>query len=58
VKPTKRFRSERLTVFIPGEEFAALQTFRYEARMPSFAGAVRELLRRGLALDDERAPGA
>ena len=52
VKPAKRFRIERLTVFLPNEEFAALKESRYESRMPSFAAAVLELLRRGLALDD------
>ena len=54
VKPAKRFRSERLTVFLPAEELAAVKEFQYEARMPNFAAAVRELFRRGLAVDDER----
>jgi hypothetical protein len=31
------------------DELAALDEFRYRARMPSLAAAVRELLRRGLA---------
>ena len=57
LKPAKRFRTERLTVYLPGEEYAALKEFTYQARMPSFAAAVRELLRRGLAVDDERASG-
>jgi hypothetical protein len=58
VKPAKRFRTERLTVFLPAGEFAALEKFRYETRMPSFAAAVRELLRRGLSGDDKRESGA
>jgi hypothetical protein len=34
---------------LPPDEIAAIEDFRYEARMPSRAAAMRELLRRGLA---------
>jgi hypothetical protein len=44
-------RPERLQVMLNEEEFAALDTWRFEKRMPSRAAAVRELLRRGLAAD-------
>lgn len=46
-------RSERLQVILPADEIEAIEDFRYKARMPSLAAAVRELLRRGLALDKE-----
>jgi len=44
-------REERLQVMLTAEELAALDTWRFEKRMPSRAAAVRELLRRGLAAD-------
>jgi hypothetical protein len=49
----KRERTERLQVMLPTDELAALDEFRYRARMPSRAAAVRELLRRGLAWAEE-----
>jgi hypothetical protein len=45
----KRERTERLQVILPTDELAAIDEFRFQARMPSRAAAVRELLRRGLA---------
>ena len=45
----KRDRTERLQVLFSADELAALDEFRFQARMPSRAAAVRELLRRGLA---------
>ena len=48
-KTAKRERTERLHIILPVDEFAAIDEFRYQARMPSRAAAVRELLRRGLA---------
>jgi hypothetical protein len=45
----KRERTERLQVILPTDEAAAIDEFRYRARMPRLAAAVRELLRRGLA---------
>jgi metal-responsive CopG/Arc/MetJ family transcriptional regulator len=46
-------RTERLQVILPADEVAAIDAFRYQARMPSRAEAVRELLRRGLASVEE-----
>jgi metal-responsive CopG/Arc/MetJ family transcriptional regulator len=43
-----RDRTERLQVVLPADELAAIDEFRFQARMPSRAAAVRELLRRGL----------
>jgi hypothetical protein len=48
-----RHRAERVQVFLSSDEIAAIENFRYEARMPSLQAAVRELLRRGLASSDE-----
>ena len=42
-------RGERLQIMLSAEELQALENWRFEARMPSRAAAVRELLRRGLA---------
>jgi hypothetical protein len=47
--PAKRERTERLEFILPTDELAAIDEFRYRARMPSLAAAVRELLSRGLA---------
>ena len=44
-------RGERLQIMLTGEELIILDNFRYSARMPSRAAAVRELLRRGLAAE-------
>ena len=44
-------RPERLQVMLNEEEFAALDTWRFDKRMPSRASAVRELLKRGLAAE-------
>jgi hypothetical protein len=46
--PAKPERTERLQVILPADE-DAIDEFRFQARMPSRAAAVRELLRRGLA---------
>ena len=42
-------RTERLQVLLLPEELAAIEEFRFLARMPSQSAAVRELLKRGLA---------
>ena len=42
-------RVERLQIMITDDELAALDTWRFAARMPSRSAAVRELMRRGLA---------
>jgi hypothetical protein len=44
-------RGERLQVMLTPHELAALDDFRFKARMPSRASAVRELLRRGLSAE-------
>ena len=44
-------RGERLQIMLTGEELILLDDFRYKARMPSRAAAVRELLKRGLAAE-------
>jgi hypothetical protein len=41
-------RGERLQIMLTAEELEALDSWRFAARMPSRAAAVRELLRRGL----------
>jgi hypothetical protein len=45
-----RDRTERLQVMLSADEIAAIDNFRFQARMPSRAAAVRELLRRGLII--------
>jgi hypothetical protein len=42
-------REERLQIMLSPEELKAVDTFRFQHRMPSRAAAVRELLRHGLA---------
>jgi hypothetical protein len=49
----KRERTERLQFMLLTDELAAVDEFRYRARMPSRAAAFRELLRRGLASVEE-----
>jgi hypothetical protein len=44
-------RGERLQIMLTPEELAALDTWRFQRRMPSRAAAVRELLKRGLAAE-------
>jgi len=44
-------RGERLQIMLSADELAAVETFRFDKRMPSRAAAVRELLRRGLAAE-------
>jgi len=46
-------RPERLQVLISKEEYAALEAWRFEMRMPSRSAAIRELLRRGMELPRE-----
>lgn len=55
----KRERTERLQVILHPDELAVIEDFRFKARMPSRAAAVRELLRCGLASAARRqdAPG-
>jgi hypothetical protein len=44
-------RPERLQIMLNPEELSALDDWRFATRMPSRAAAVRELLRRGLAVE-------
>jgi hypothetical protein len=44
-------RGERLQIMLTPEELEALDTWRFQRRMPSRAAAVRELLKRGLATE-------
>lgn len=44
-------RGQRLQIMLALEELEALDTWRFNARMPSRAAAIRELLRRGLAAE-------
>lgn len=44
-------RAERLQIMLSPEELSALDDWRFARRMPSRASAVRELLRRGLAVE-------
>ncbi len=44
-------RPERLQIMLNAEELAAVDDFRFQARMPSRAAAVRELMRRGLTAE-------
>lgn len=47
----KLTRGERLQLMLTPQELTVLDDFRFKARMPSRAAAVRELLRRGLAAE-------
>jgi hypothetical protein len=46
---TGDIRGERLQIMLSGDELTLLDNFRFKARMPTRAAAVRELLKRGLA---------
>ncbi len=56
----ERVRGERLQIMLTPEELVLVDDFRFRARMPSRAAAVRELLKRGLAAEgfDGAKPGA
>jgi hypothetical protein len=41
-------RGERLQLMLSPEELEVIDNWRFEARMPSRAAAIRELLKRGL----------
>ena len=45
-------REQRLQIMLTPEELSALDDFRYQQRIPSRAAAVRELLRRGLGVEN------
>ena len=44
-------RGERLQIMLTDAELVAVDDWRFKARMPSRAAAVRELLKRGLAAE-------
>lgn len=44
-------RPERLQIMLSPDEVRALDDWRFKSRMPSRAAAIRELLKRGLAVD-------
>jgi hypothetical protein len=44
----KKSRDQRLQILLSPEELAMVDDFRFKARMPTRAAAMRELLRRGL----------
>jgi hypothetical protein len=44
-------RGERLQIMLTREELEALDNWRFTARMPSRAAAIRELLKRGLTAE-------
>lgn len=44
-------RGERLQIMLTDDELKAVDEWRFTARMPSRAAAVRELLKRGLAAE-------
>ena len=44
-------RPERLQIMLTTEEIRALDDWRFTRRMPSRAAAIRELLKRGLAVE-------
>ena len=48
---TELNRPERLQIMLKAEEIKALDDWRFQHRMPSRASAVRELLKRGLAVE-------
>ena len=47
-------RTKRLQVRLPRNELVAIEEFRFRARMPSRAAAVRELIRRGMGAGRRR----
>ena len=49
-------RGERLQIMLTQDELEALDTWRFQRRMPSRAAAVRELLKRGLSAEGVEAP--
>jgi hypothetical protein len=45
---TKRKRTERVQLMLSADELSAINEFRFRARMPNLAAAVRELIKRGM----------
>lgn len=51
IEMSEQKRGDRLQVMLTEEELKALDDWRFGARMPSRAAAIRELLKRGLAAE-------
>jgi len=49
----KSQRTVRLHLLVAKEELALIENFRLRVRLPTKSAAVRELLKRGLASDEE-----
>ncbi len=50
-KPLKR--NEKIQVMLDDDELSAIDDWRFEKRVPSRAAAIRELIRRGMLVDDQ-----
>lgn len=50
-KPPKR--TEKIQIMLDDDELEAIDSWRFENRLPSRAAAIRELIRRGLVVDDQ-----
>lgn len=50
-KPAKR--TEKIQIMLDDEELEAIENWRFNNRLPSRAAAIRELIRRGLMVDDQ-----
>lgn len=49
-------RTEKLQIMLDDQELKTIDDWRFENRLPSRAAAIRELIRRGLAVDDQLDP--
>ena len=47
-------KTERVIIPLDADLLAAIDDFRFETRKPSRAAAIRELIRRGLAAQEEK----
>ena len=57
IAPTKRKRTERVQLMVSADELSAFNEFRFHARMPNVAAAVRELIKRGMgSVKKDRSP--
>lgn len=55
---TELMREQRLQIMLTESELSAIDDWRFSARMPTRAAAVRELLKRGLAAEGFVTAGA
>ena len=49
-RPPKR--TAKIQIMLDDEELEAIDSWRFENRLPSLAAAIRELLRRGLVVEE------